>query len=85
MKTKALNRNERGGMAEGADNQCEESGAGDRIIMIPAIQRYWVAGVDGWSMEQVEDGSWVRYDDHVAAMESMLSEVEKLKLAIEEL
>ena len=71
-------------MAEDADNQCEESGAGDRIIMIPAIRRY---EIDCWgnAIEQVEDGSWVRYDDHVAAMESMLSEVEKLKLAIEEL
>ena len=86
MKTmKTMKTNERGGMADDADNQCDKRGAGDRIVMIPAIQRYWVDGVDGWSMEQIEDGSWVRYDDHVAAMESMRLEVEKLNLAIEEL
>jgi hypothetical protein len=53
--------------------------SGARIIMIPAIQRYWVDGVDGWSMEQAEDGSWVRYDDHVAAVKLMRSEIGRLK------
>ena len=38
-----------------------------------------------WSMEQIEDGSWVRYDDHVAAIKLMQSEVEKLEEQIAEL
>ena len=44
---------------------------------IPDIQRY---SVDGWGCEidQVNDGSWVRYDDHVAAVELMRSEVQQL-------
>ena len=36
-------------------------------------------------MEQIEDGSWVRYDDHVAAVELMRSEIEKLEEQVAEL
>ena len=84
MKTKTLNRNERGGMAEDADKKCEESGAGGRIVMIPAIRRYWI---DCWgnAIKQIEDGSWVRYDDHVAAVKVMRSEIEELEEQIAEL
>ena len=71
-------------MADGADKKCEESGAGAVIVRIPPIRRYeldciWIA------MQQVEDGSWVRYDDHVAAVKLMQSEVEKLKEQVAEL
>lgn len=71
-------------MADDADNQCEQSGAGDRIIMIPAIQRY---EIDCWgnAIKQVEDGSWVRYDDHVALMQRMQLKIQKLKETITEL
>ena len=75
MKTASHGRsNKRDSMADDADNQCEQSGAGDRIIMIPAIQRY---EIDCWgnAIKQVEDGSWVRYDDHVAAVKLMRSGV----------
>ena len=40
MKTKILNRNEGGNMADDAGNRCDKCGAVDRSIMIPAIQRY---------------------------------------------
>ena len=61
-----------------------EDGAGDRIIMIPAIQRH---EIDCWgnTIKQIEDGSWVRYDDHVASMGLMQSEIEKLEEQIAEL
>lgn len=71
-------------MAEDADNQCEESNAGDRIVMIPAIQRY---EIDCWGnvIKQVEGGPWVQYDDHVASIKLMLSEIEKLEEQIADL
>ena len=84
MKTKVLNRNERDGMAEDMDNQCEEDGAVDRIVRIPPIRRYELECGRN-AMQQIEDGSWVRYDDHVAAVELMQSGVEKLKEQIAEL
>lgn len=52
---------------------------------IPTIQRYSVDGAEGWSMEQVEDGPWVRYDYHVAAVILMQSEIEELEEQIAEL
>ena len=71
-------------MTDDADKQCEESGAGDRIVMIPASQRY---EIDCWgnAIKQVEGGEWVRYDDHVAAVKLMRSEVEKLEEQVAEL
>ena len=52
--------------------------------MIPAIPRYWF---DRWgnAARQIEDGSWVRYDDHVALMQRMQSEIEELEEQIAEL
>ena len=71
-------------MAEDTDNQCEESGAGARIVMIPAIRRYKLDCL--WNaIRQVEGGPWVRYDDHVTAMGSMRSEIEKLEEQVAEL
>ena len=84
MKTKVLNRNERDGMAEDMDNQCEEGGAVDRIVRIPPIRRYELECGRN-AMQQIEDGSWVRYDDHVASIKSMQSEVDKLEEQITEL
>ena len=53
-----------------------EDGAGDRIVRIPRIRRYELdCGRN--TMQQVEDGSWVRYDDHVTAVKLMRPEVEK--------
>jgi len=71
-------------MAESRTNNVNKTGAVDRIVMIPAIRRY---EIDCWgnAIKQIEDGSWVRYDDHVTAVNVMLSEIEKLNLAIEEL
>ena len=84
MKTKTLNRNERGDMAEDMDNQCEEDDAGDRIVRIPAIRRYKLDCL--WNaIRQVEGGPWVRYDDHVAAVKLMRSEIEKLEEQVAEL
>ena len=61
-----------------------EDGAVDRIVRIPPIRRYELECGRN-AMQQVGDGSWVCYDDHVAAMESMWSENEKLKEQIAEL
>lgn len=45
---------------------------------IPAIRRYenvcWQI-----AMQQVKDGSWVRYDDHVAAMKLVQLSMKKLE------
>ena len=71
-------------MTEDTGNQCEESGAVDRIIRIPPIRRYELECGRN-AMQQVEDGSWVRYDDHVAAMKLMRSEIEKLEEQVAEL
>lgn len=61
-----------------------EDGVGDGIIRIPSIRRY---EIDCWgnAIEQVEDGEWVRYDDHAAAVKLMLSEIEKLEEQVVEL
>lgn len=50
----------------------------------PEIPRYEI-DCCGNSITQVEGGPWVQYNDHVTAMESMRSEIEKLNLVIEEL
>ena len=71
-------------MAEDADKKCEEGGAVDRIVRIPPIRRYELECGRN-AMQQVEDGSWVQYDDHVAAVELMRSEVEKLEEQVAEL
>ena len=84
MKTKTLNRNERDGMAEDADNKCEESGAGARVARIPPIRRYELECGRN-AMQQVEDGRWVRYDNHIAEVILIMSEVEKLEEQITEL
>ena len=70
MKTKTLNRNQRSDMADDADNKGDKRGAGATIVMIPATPRYWF-GRWGNAARQIEDGSWVRYDDHVALMQRM--------------
>ena len=80
---KTMKTSERDGMAKDADKQCEESGAGDRIIRIPAIRRYQIDY--RWSAIKPVDGPWVRYDDHVTAMESMRSEIGRLEEQIAEL
>ena len=53
-------------------------------VTIPAIRRY---EIDCWgnAIKQVEGGPWVQYDDHVAAVKLMRSEVEKLEEQIAEL
>lgn len=63
---------------------CDKCGAGARIIRIPPIRRYELECGRN-AMQQVEGGSWVRYDDHVAAVKLMQSEVEKLEEQIAEL
>jgi hypothetical protein len=45
---------------------------------IPAIQRYEI-DCGGNAIKQVEDGPWVRYDDHVASMELMQLSMKKLE------
>ena len=45
-------------------------------VTIPPIRRY---DLDCIWMHPVEDGSWVRYDDHVAAVKLMQSEIEKFE------
>ena len=71
-------------MADDTGEQCDKCGVGARIVMIPAIPRY---EIDCWgnAIKQVEDGSWARYDDHVASIKSIRSEVEKLEGQIAEL
>ena len=51
---------------------------------IPAIRRY---EIDCWgnAIKQVEDGPWVRYEYHVAAVILMQSEIEELEEQIAEL
>ena len=53
-------------------------------VAIPAIRRY---EIDCWgnAIQQIEDGSWVRYDDHVTAVKLMRSEVDELEEQIAEL
>lgn len=53
-------------------------------VTIPLIRRY---ELDCWknAMQQVEDGSWVRYDDHVAEVKLMRSEIGKLEEQVAEL
>ena len=60
-----------------------EDGAGDRIVRIPAIRRYKIDY--RWNAIKPVDGEWVRYDDHVAAVKLMRSEVEKLEEQVAEL
>ena len=55
-----------------------EDGAGDRIVRIPPIRRYELECGRN-AMQQVEGGSWVRYDDYVAVVKLMWSAIEKLE------
>jgi len=57
-----------------------DSGTRDRI---PPIRRYKIGY--RWNAVKPVDGEWVRYDDHVAAVKLMQSEVEKLEEQVAEL
>ena len=61
-----------------------EDDAGDRIVRIPPIRRYELECGRN-AMQQVEDGSWVRYDDHVAEVKLMQSEIGRLEERVAEL